>query len=60
MAGPNSSVVNPTELVKIATVGVVKIVSWREDDGGGGGPWKVHVQESRRSSCQRPVTISKM
>ena len=27
MAGPNSSVVDPTELVEIATVGVVKIVN---------------------------------
>jgi len=51
MAGPNSSVVDPTELVEITTVGVVKIVSWREDDGGGGGSWEVHVQEGRRSSC---------
>ena len=44
MAGPNPSVVDPTELVEIITVGVVKIVSWREDDGGGSGSRKVHIR----------------
>ena len=44
MAGPNSSMVDPTELVEIITVGVVKIVSWREDDGGGSRSRKVHVR----------------
>ena len=36
--------VDPTELVEIITVGVVKIVSWREDDGGGSRSRKVHVR----------------
>ena len=53
MVGPNSPMVDPTELIEITTVGVVKIVSWRVDDGGGGGSWKVYVQEGRRSGCRR-------
>ena len=60
MAGPNSSVVDPTELVEIVTVRVVKIVSRREYDGGGGWSWKVHIQEGRRSSCRRETKVSEM
>lgn len=59
MAGPNSSMVDPTELVEIITVGVVKIVSWREDDGGGSRSRKVHVRGGRWSSCQRRVEVNK-
>ena len=58
MAGPDSSMVDPTELVEITTVGVVKIVSWREDDRGGSGPWKVHVQGGLWSSCRGRVKVS--
>ena len=47
MAGPDSSVVDPTELVEIATIGVVKVVDWREDDGSGGGSREVYVLENR-------------
>lgn len=52
MAGPNSSVVDPAELIIITAVGVVKIVNWREYDGGSSRSWKVHIQEGRRSSCR--------
>jgi len=44
MTGPNPSMVDPTELVEIITVGVVKIVNWREYDGGGSRSWKAHVR----------------
>lgn len=53
MTRPNPSMVDPTELVEITTVGIVKIVSWSEDNGGGGGPRKAHVLEGRWSSCRR-------
>ena len=50
--------VDPTKVGEIATAGVVKIVSWCEDDGGGGGSWKVYVQESWRSGCRRRVDVN--
>ena len=59
MVGPNSSVVNPTKLVEVIAVGIVKIVDWRKDDGGGGGSWKVYyVQEGRWGSCRRRMKVS--
>lgn len=53
MAGPDSSVVDPTELVEIATIRVVKVVDWREDDGSGGGSREVYVLENRWGGYQR-------
>ena len=53
MAGPDSSVVDPTELVEIATIRVVKVVDWREDDGSGGRSREVYVLENRWGSYQR-------
>jgi len=50
--------IDPTELIEIITVGVVKIVGWGEYNGGGGRPWKVYVQESLRSSCRRRIKVS--
>ena len=58
MAGPNSSVVYPAELVEIITVGVVKIMNWREYDGGRAGSRKAHVREGRRSNYQRGMNVS--
>jgi len=52
-AGPNPPMVDPTKIVEITTVWVVIIVSWREDDRGGGGSWKMYVQEGLWSGCWR-------
>jgi len=52
--------VDPTKVVEITTVGVVKYVSRREDDRGGGWSWKVHVQEGWWSGCWRRVDIDEM
>jgi len=53
VVGPDSSVVDPAELVEVTTVRVVKIVSWGEDDGSVGRSRKVHVQEARWGGCRR-------
>ena len=42
--GPDPSVVDPTEFVKITmvrVVKVVKVVNWGEDDGGRGWSWEI-------------------
>lgn len=57
MTGPDPPMVDPTELVEITTVGVVKIVGWSEDDGGRGGPGK-YVQEGLWSGCRRWMKVS--
>jgi len=49
VAGPRSSVIEPTELVEVISVGVVKIGSWREYDRGGGGSWEIGVEDGRWS-----------
>jgi hypothetical protein len=57
MAGPDSPVVDPTELVEIITIGVVKVVDWREDDGSGGGSGEIYILENRWG-CYQGVRVS--